>query len=233
MKLKAVLCDLDGTLVDTAPEIADAVNDTLLELKLPTLSQSRITSWVGRGAQDLLISVLSHVLAVARSDAETWPHFDAAMRVFRRHYEHRTGTRCVVFDGVRTSVEAFRRAGVALAIVTNKDTVFARKSLEANGILDCFEVMVCGDSHASRKPDPTGTLAVLDQLKCDRDEAIFVGDSAVDVETARRAGLRVLAFSRGYNGGEPIASANPDAVFDHWNRVTELAGLSPGSAPKV
>ncbi|MEM9602821.1 MAG: phosphoglycolate phosphatase [Pseudomonadota bacterium] len=222
---KAVLCDLDGTLVDTASEIAAAVNDTLLNGGLPALESDRIARWVGHGARDLMRSVMAYVHDESAAEAQVRAGFEATLDRFRRHYAERTGTTGELYEGVRACLSQCAATGLALAVVTNKDTAFARKSLAANGILDGFAALVCGDTLDTLKPDPAGVHAVLTQLGCAPSEAVFIGDSSVDVETARRAGVRVLAFSRGYNRGEPIERAQPDAVFDHWSEVPGLLGL--------
>ncbi|MEM7376483.1 MAG: HAD-IA family hydrolase [Pseudomonadota bacterium] len=222
---KAVLCDLDGTLVDTASEIASAVNDTLLERGLPALEPERIALWVGHGARDLITSVMAHVHGCDASAVTALPDVEPTLGRFRVHYAVRTGTTGTLYDGVRACLTQVSDAGLAMAVVTNKDTAFARKSLAANGILDTFAALVCGDTLDTRKPDPAGVQTVLAQLDCRPSDALFIGDSTVDVETARRAGVRVIAFSRGYNRGEPIERARPDAVFEHWRDVPALIGL--------
>jgi len=192
LPIRAALFDLDGTLVESGPEIADAVNDTLRDFALVPIDNRTIEGWVGHGAVDLLTSVLSHALPCERSAVVQWPAYNEAMAVFRQHYAAQTGTRNRLYDGVTACLDRLRAADIAMAVVTNKDTAFAEKALEANGLSDFFAV---------------------------------IGDSHVDVETARNAGLPVWAFSGGYNRGVPIREAAPDAVFDHWSEVVPLAGL--------
>ncbi len=225
LPIRAALFDLDGTLVESGPEIADAVNDTLRDFALVPIDNRTIEGWVGHGAVDLLTSVLSHALPCERSAVVQWPAYNEAMAVFRQHYAAQTGTRNRLYDGVTACLDRLRAADIAMAVVTNKDTAFAEKALEANGLSDFFAVRVCGDTLPSRKPDPSGVVRVLSALGVRASDAVFIGDSHVDVETARNAGLPVWAFSGGYNRGVPIREAAPDAVFDHWSEVVPLAGL--------
>lgn len=197
-----VVFDLDGTLVDTAPEIADAVNAYLGERGLPAVTGGEVRDRIGHGARRLLSAVLGH-----EPNEDEWSDF-------ARHYLARCGRNSTVYPDTHTTLKALRRRGVKLAVVTNKEQRFTRPVLKAHKLHDCFDLIVCGDSLAAKKPDPLPLRHCLDTFGVPASAALYVGDSETDVLTARNAGVAIWAVPHGYNGGEPIAAAKPDRVID-------------------
>lgn len=214
-----MLFDLDGTLIETAPEICDAVNDTLRRFDLPEVEQAQVDRWIGHGTRELLIQALAFagrmpVTAVRESDS-----LPLIAAEFDRHYQKRCGTRSHLYPHVREALEALRRQGVKLAVVTNKEQRYTATVLGAHDLGALFDRVVSGDTLATKKPDPAGIKSCLEQFQVDRSRALFVGDSSIDVATARNAGVTVWALPYGYNMGEPIEACAPDRVIPDFRAL--------------
>ncbi len=222
--LAAVLFDLDGTLVATGPEIADAINDTLLALGLERIDDNTIANWVGHGSAELLKSALGHALQMDREATMAWPRHTEATTLLRGFYEERTGTRSHLYDGVVETLQKLKSSGIKLGVCTNKDTVYALKVLRVNDLEGYFDVITCGDTYKTKKPDPSGLLKSIDTLGVNLDTTLFVGDSSVDVATARNAGVPVWAFDFGYNMGADIKESHPDRLCSHFADLQALIG---------
>ena len=208
-----VMFDLDGTLIETAPEIADAVNDTLLQFDLPPVSQQQVADWIGHGTGELLIQALSYSTqrdnAAVRTSA-TLPSISAA---FTQHYQARCGTRSHLYPQVRETLIALRERGVKLAVVTNKEGRFTDTVLTAHQLPPLLDCVVSGDTLPTKKPDPAGIRHCLAQFRVAPQRALFVGDSSIDAAAARNAGVAVWLLPYGYNMGQPIAATSPDRVI--------------------
>ena len=208
-----VLFDLDGTLIETAPEIADAVNDTLQQFSLPAVTQQQVNGWIGHGTRELLIQALAFI---GQTDADKVRHserFKTIEAAFGLHYQHRCGTRSHLYPHVRETLEALRAAGVRLAVVTNKEGRYTEAVLDAHQMTPLFDRVVSGDTYAVKKPHPMAVDDTLGRWGIDKSRALFVGDSSIDVATARNAGIAVWALPYGYNMGEPIEACKPDRVI--------------------
>jgi phosphoglycolate phosphatase len=208
-----ILFDLDGTLIETAPEICDAVNDTLRRFDLPEVTQQQVNDWIGHGTRELLIQALAHagrteVAAVRASDS-----LALIAAEFDRHYQSRCGTRSQLYPQVREVLTALRERGVKLAVVTNKERRYTATVLHAHQLMPLFDWVVSGDTLPTKKPDPAGIHSCLAAFGVPRQRALFVGDSSIDVATARNAGVTVWALPYGYNMGQPIEACAPDRVI--------------------
>ena len=208
-----IMFDLDGTLIETAPEIADAVNDTLRHFNLPEVTQQQVNDWIGHGTRTLLIQALAfvgktEVAAVAASDS-----LPLIAAEFDRNYQRRCGTRSHLYPQVRETLAALRDRGVKLAVVTNKEGRYTATVLNAHQITSVLDRVVSGDTLSTKKPDPAGIQSCLAQFGVPPNRALFVGDSSIDVATARNAGVAVWALPYGYNMGQPIEACSPDRVI--------------------
>ncbi len=219
-----ILFDLDGTLVDSAPEMTDAVNDTLAGLGLPQVSLEQVCRWVGKGTRELVVQALASAARLPVDEVRSGPQLAVAMEYFEQHYLRRCGTRSHLFPHVREVLQALRQRGVHLAMVTNKDSRFTRVLLDAHSLTPLFEIIVSGDSLAAKKPDPGGVRACLEVFRVEASRTLFVGDSSIDVATARAAGVTVWALTYGYNMGKPIQESAPDRVIQDCSAL--LAVLS-------
>ncbi|HET8694877.1 MAG TPA: phosphoglycolate phosphatase [Aquabacterium sp.] len=214
--IQCITFDLDGTLVDTASEIAEAANRTLADIGLPRRDESDVTRLIGHGTRELMMGLLRQ--AEASGDPAVVQkirllHHDGVMHVFEHHYSATTGTRSELYPEVQTGLDALQQAGIHMACVTNKEFRFAMKVLEVSGLLTYFPIVIGGDSLPRKKPDPSVIRYCLDSLNVNQLNAAHVGDSSIDVETARRAGVAAWVMPYGYNGGQPIEDAQPDHVF--------------------
>lgn len=208
-----VMFDLDGTLVETAPEICDAVNDTLRRFDLKEVTQQQVDDWIGYGTRELLVQALvysgkSNVAAVCTSES-----LRLIAAEFDQHYQSRCGTRSHLYPQVRETLIALRERGVKLAVVTNKEARYTDTVLNAHQLAPLLDLVVSGDTLPTKKPDPAGIQRCLAQFDVPSSRALFVGDSSIDVATARNAGVAVWALPYGYNMGQPIEACAPDRVI--------------------
>lgn len=220
MKWKAIFFDLDGTLVETAPEIADAVNDTLRYFDWPTVLQSEVDRWIGHGTRELLITALAKVSDQSMDQVRQGALLREALPIFDRYYQQRCGTRSQLYPHVRDTLKALRECGCRLAVVTNKEGRYTDTVLQAHQLNAAFDLVVSGDTFASKKPDPVGVLHGLQLWSVDKAHALFVGDSSIDAATARRAGIAVWLLPYGYNMGEPVSACRPDRVISNFSELS-------------
>lgn len=217
----AVLFDLDGTLLETAPEIAAAVNDALADIGLPPVEPALIRRFIGHGVRQTLSRSYDQA-QVSRPNpmpAEREAAIDRAMARFDHHYGQRHARLSAPFPGTLEALRALQGAGIRRALVTNKETRFVDQVLAGSELGSLLEVLVCGDTLAHRKPSPAPALHALAQLGVPRERALLVGDSAIDVACARNAGIEVWLVPFGYNGGVPAAESRPDRVIANLGEV--------------
>jgi phosphoglycolate phosphatase len=219
-----VMFDLDGTLIETAPEICDAVNDTLQQLRLPTVTQAQVERWIGHGTRELLIQSLAFATGAHVSTLRTSDTLASIAAAFDGHYRQRCGTRSRTYPLVRESLVRLRARGVRLAVVTNKESRHTDAVLRAHRLADSFDRVISGDTQPTRKPDPAGVESCLHAFRVPRQRALFVGDSSIDAATARNAGVAVWLLPHGYNMGEPIENARPDRVIADLSALDDIAG---------
>lgn len=207
-----VMFDLDGTLVETAPEIADAVNDLLADQGLPTVGEALIATWIGHGTCELMTQAYAHAAQIDIGIVRRTGTLDRLMPRFTQFYEQRCGTRSRLYPQVLETLRRLRAQQVRMAVVTNKEQRFTATVLMAHQIRHFFDMVIAGDTLEAKKPDPLPVRYCLDAMKVAPERALFVGDSQIDVATARAAGVAVWALPYGYNMGQPIAEAGPDRV---------------------
>lgn len=208
---RVILFDLDGTLMDTAPDIADALSDTLHRLGHPSVDEALVRSWIGDGARALLDKALRHLGAPPDQAEAAWPGF-------AYDYALRCGHRSQVHDGVSGLLQRLRGQGRQLVLLTNKERVFAQRLLARHDLLADFDLIVAGDTLAVKKPHPGVVQHALAALDAAPDEALLVGDSLTDVRTARAAGIPVWLVRHGYPQGELTGSDAPDGFIEHFDQ---------------
>lgn len=200
--LRAVLVDLDGTLMDTAPDLAAAANAMRAEFGLPPLPVERIAAFVGKGADKLVHRALTDSLdGEARAE-----DFVRGRASFYRHYHRTNGCATVVFERVPDALALLRGRGLRLACVTNKPREFTVPLLERLDLARYFDAIVAGDEVKEKKPHPALLLEACARLGVAPAAACMFGDSVNDALAARAAGMRVLLVETGYNEGESVAS---------------------------
>lgn len=209
-----ILLDLDGTLVDSAPDLALAVNRMLVSLGREPVGDHEVRAWVGNGTGMLVRRALAGSLDDSAADRLPESLRVQALDQFMSIYSECNGESSRVFEGVRPFIEAMAEAGVKMAVVTNKLGSFTDQLLRRSNLSDWFEVRVCGDTLPVLKPDPAPLHHALEQLGGSVSRAIMIGDSATDINSARAAGIPCIAVSYGYNHGLPIRSQGADLVVD-------------------
>ncbi len=219
-----VIFDLDGTLVDTAPEISDAVNATLAHWRHASVSEAQVRSWIGLGTRELLGFALAEATHLARHDPQLRLLVDQAMPDFERHYFAACGTRSRVYRDVEHSLDALRALDVRLALATNKEERFTFAVLDRHRLRDYLDLVVCGDTLAAKKPDPLPLAHCMRCLGARAERTLFVGDSEIDVMTARNAQVPIWAVPYGYNHGRAIVEARPDRVIPTIDDVARCIG---------
>ena len=209
---RLVMFDLDGTLVETAPEICDAVNDTLAHFALPPVAQSQVNDWIGHGTHTLLVQALAFSQGQTEAAVRAFSGLPDIAAVFKSHYAQRCGTRSQPYPDVVDTLVRLRRRGAHLAVVTNKESAYTQTVLDAHGLTGFFDAIICGDTFSTKKPDPQGVLSCLAKFAVAPSQALFVGDSSIDVATARNAGVAVWVVPYGYNMGHAIADSAPERI---------------------
>ncbi|WP_416243826.1 phosphoglycolate phosphatase [Azospira sp. APE16] len=206
MPLRSATFDLDGTLVDSIPDLAAACHAMLAELGQPPRMDDDIHRFVGKGMAVLVERCLTWEAAPEASLLE------AGIAAFRRHYADINGRASTVYPGVVDGLEAFRALGLSLGVVTNKPAAFTGPLLERMGLAAYFEVVISGDTLAFKKPRPEPLLHACALLATEPGLNLHVGDSLNDIESARAAGCPVICVPYGYNEGRPVDSADCDAL---------------------
>lgn len=228
-RLQAVLFDLDGTLVETAPEISDAVNATLAELGLPGADEDLVRRWIGHGTGELMIEAYAHAHGASAESVRKSGEIEAVMPIFVRHYLAHCGRRSHPFPRVIEALEALHARGVRLGIVTNKETRYVEPVVRAHDLGKYFDVIVCGDTLARKKPDPLPLQHALQHWGLEPADALFIGDSGIDVATARAAGVKVWLVPYGYSRGIPVTGMGADRVIDNFGALIAETGASQPS----
>jgi len=232
MRWNLVSFDLDGTLVDTASEIAEAANRALESHGLARRPVPEITLLIGAGTRELMLRLLSRVVQ-ERPELAGRVHTDHVLASMDAHYAATTGTTGVPYPGAMAALQALRGAGVRLACVTNKEARHAARVLHAHGLDGAFDLVLGGDTLPVKKPDAGVLRHVIGHFGGSAERTAHVGDSRIDVEAARAAGVAAWAVPYGYNAGEPIDTARPDRLFDSLGAVAQHVLHDPSAAGRV
>ena len=215
---EAAIVDLDGTMVDTVGDFEVALARALADLGWPPVNRAFISRTVGRGSEHLLTRTLEEVGAPAALYDEAWARY-------QHHYIGINGQHSTVYPGVVEGLQALRALGLRLACITNKPNSFARPLLALKGLNGFFEHAFGGDAFLHKKPHPMPLLKACEALGTTPARTLMVGDSSNDAAAARAAGCPVVLVNYGYNHGEPVANASPDAII---GRIDELPALLRG-----
>lgn len=216
---RLVIFDLDGTLVDTAAEIAGATNDFLARYGWPALPSETVRNWIGRGTRTLLVEAIANATGRTHAEIRAADDFPAFVDAFDADYDAHCGTTSVPYPHMREAVTGLQAAGIRTAIVTNKEARYTRRVLEAHDLATLFEPVICGDTLDTRKPDPAGVLSCLEATGTVASDCLFVGDSIIDAQTARNAGIPVWLLPHGYNMGLPLAEAQADRIVADFAEI--------------
>ena len=206
MRFRSVTFDLDGTLLDTVADLAEACRRMLVELGEPPRTLEEIHSFVGKGMAVLVERCLTH------GHAPTAEQLHAGIESFKHHYAEVNGTLTGVYPQVVEGLQAWKAAGLKLGVVTNKPGMFTEALLERMGMADYFDVIVSGDTTEFKKPHPGPVIHACEVLGTRPVDNLHIGDSKNDIQAARAAGCPVFCVPYGYNEGQPVDSADCDAL---------------------
>lgn len=217
-KPEMILIDLDGTLVDSVPDLAFCVDAMMDRLAMPQRGEGQVRKWVGNGVERLVRRALINQLDGEPDEAQ----YQKALPIFMELYADNTSKRSHLYPGVREGLDYVKGAGYKLGCVTNKAAAFTEPLLKDMGIRDYFEIVVSGDTVAKKKPDPMPLLHAAAFFGVEPRHALMVGDSMSDVKAARAAGFQIVCLTYGYNHGVDIRDSDPDAVIDSMAELKDL-----------
>jgi phosphoglycolate phosphatase len=221
--IRGVAIDLDGTLIDTAPDLGACVNSMLNMIGYQPLPESVVPQLIGAG----ITALVDRALEMRAGDSQLTPALRAgAEAVFRKLYRHHLFERSVVYPGVRHTLQALRSGGTLLCCITNKESTFAHQLLEAAELTHYFHHVFCGDLVEDRKPSPNLLLAACRRGGIEPQELVYVGDSRTDIVAARAAGCRAVAVTYGYHDARSLEEMHPDELIDN---LAEIAAFVSGS----
>lgn len=213
-----VLIDVDGTLVDSVPDLAFCVDEMMQQLDMPARGEAKVREWVGNGVERLVRRAL-----VDNLDGEPDETlFQRAYPIFLELYSDNTCKRSQLYPGVNEGLAYLQQSGIKLGCVTNKAACFTEPLLKQLGIYDCFAIVISGDTLEKKKPDPMPLLHAAEFFQVSPEQALMIGDSVSDVKAARAAGFQIACMTYGYNHGVDIRDSNPDAVMDSMAELPAL-----------
>ena len=220
MDKQLLIFDFDGTLIDSVPDLADAVNAMLSTLGKDTYPIDTIRNWVGNGSRMLVARALVGKIEVLEDELNT-DTLDHAEAVFFAAYKDISGNKTVAYPDVDEGLKQLKAAGYTLALVTNKPIGFVPKILQSFGWQELFSAVLGGDSLPQKKPDAAPLLHVCQTLGVTPAQAIMIGDSRNDILAGQNAGMDTLGLSYGYNYGQDIRKLNPTHAFDDFAALVQ------------
>ena len=219
----AIAFDLDGTLVDTVPDLLICANLTMQALNRPQVSIDEVRLWIGNGIETIVQRTLSGDYVV---DSTLDPALVAdAVALFKGFYLEHIDDQSVLYPNVRETLEKLHRQGIPLAVVTNKARQFTMLLLKALAIDHTFDIIICGDDLDEKKPHPMPMLSALEQLSLAPEQLLLVGDSKNDLLSAQRADVDRAFVTYGYHQGINADDYSPQYRFDDFGQLQELFGL--------
>jgi phosphoglycolate phosphatase len=207
-----LIFDLDGTLIDSRLDLAHSVNATRTHMGMPALENEKVYSYVGNGAPVLIRR--------AMGEKATEPEVQEALEFFMEYYREHVLDFTTLYPGVKESLERLSAAGKRMAVLTNKPVRMSRMIVEGLGVAPCFFQVYGGNSFDFKKPHPIGIETLMREAACDRSRTLMVGDSSVDVQTARNARVKCCGVTYGFQP-ESLADPEPDVLVDSMERVAD------------
>ena len=215
--VSAIVIDLDGTLLHSAPQLAEAANRMLREIDYAPVSQELLASYIGNGIGWLVKRALTGEMH-ATPDAALYEH---ALPIFQKHYSDLLlGSK--PYDGAIEGLEAMRAAGFRLGCITNKSSRFTGPLLEGTGLAKYFDIVVSGDTLPEKKPHPLPLQYAAKFFGVPVEKLLVIGDSLNDTLAARAAGCPIFCVPYGYNRGEPVETLDMDAVINNLSAALPL-----------
>jgi phosphoglycolate phosphatase len=217
---KVILFDLDGTLINSGPDLALAVNHMLQTINRETFTEDVIDGWVGNGAQILVQRALSGQREIDENiDPDLCSH---ALQIFLTFYAQNICVGTVTYPNVPATLRRLKKTGYRMAIITNKPFEFVEPILESLTLTGLFELILGGDSLDKKKPDPLPLLHSCEKMNVSTEQCVMVGDSKNDILAANAAGMQSVGVTYGYNYGEDIGVHKPTVIIDDFSELLEL-----------
>ena len=213
---KLFIFDLDGTLVDTAPDFKNSINYMLNELNESEVSLEEIRNWVGYGARELIRRTV-----VDKNIPHDEQRIEEMLKIFLLHYTHNIDDDSVLFNNVRNVLEFLKNNEIKLAVCTNKMERLSNILLEKLNVLHMFDYLVGGDSLSKSKPDPFPLLNICEKLNTQISDSVMIGDSVTDLNAGKGAGMPVVLVSYGYTDNKDIYN-EADLVINDFSQLKEL-----------
>jgi len=217
-KPEMILIDVDGTLVDSVPDLAYCVDEMMKQLDMPTHGEAKVREWVGNGVERLVRRALIGQLNGEPDEAL----FEKAYPIFIDLYAENTSKRSCLYPGVKEGLDYIKATGYKLGCVTNKAEQFTLPLLKDLGVYDYFSIVISGDTLTKKKPDPLPLLHAAEFFSVTPQQSLMIGDSTSDVKASRAAGFQIACMTYGYNHGVDIREENPDAVMDSMAELPNL-----------
>ncbi|WPC73864.1 phosphoglycolate phosphatase [Vibrio porteresiae] len=221
--IKLIAFDLDGTLLDSVPDLAIAADQAVQALGYPSVSEAQVRDYVGNGADILIGRALSqslHISAELSDDVR-----QKARTLFDDFYAQTGHQNSNLYSNVKSTLSHLAQQGLTLAIITNKPSKFVPAILEQHGIAEYFVDVLGGDAFEKKKPDPIALKWLMEKHHISSEQMLMVGDSKNDILAAKNAGCRSFGLTYGYNHGEPISDSHPDFVADNIGDLLNVPGI--------
>lgn len=212
---KFIMIDLDGTLVDSVPDLTKSVDEMMLKIGGKPYGEKKVRNWVGNGVQKLVARALMNKLE-GEVDKDL---YNKAYPIFLELYKKNNAKKSRLYDGVLEALDFIKNNNFKLGCVTNKAEAFTIPLLKELKIFDKFEIIISGDTLERKKPDPLPLTHAAEFFNENPKDGLLIGDSISDIKAARAAGFKVICMSYGYNHGIDIRTQNPDAVIDSMIKI--------------
>ena len=210
--------DLDGTLIDSAPDLVEAVNYALTKLNKPTHSQATIQQWIGNGADVLVKRALLNNWHIG----EIPDDFEVAFELFKTYYAEHDWVHSRLYEGVLETLQRLKNDDFKLACITNKTARFTNPLMETAGLAPYFDFIASGDTFTEMKPNPLPLLETAKLLNVKPENTWMIGDSINDISAGKNAGFKTIAVSYGYAGQHTMADLNSDYTADVISEIVDL-----------
>ena len=209
--MKLLIFDLDGTLIDSVPDLTEAINKTFNELGIDNVTEDEVRNYLGNGARTLIERALKN-----KNDQNL---LQEALKIFKNHYKNNVCVKTSLYPGVKETLEKLPNKK---AIVTNKPYEFVGEILKTLGIDGHFEMYIGGESLPEKKPSPLPLLYVCEKMGFEPENSVMIGDSKNDIIAAKKAGIKSIAVNYGYNYGEDVKIFEPDIIIDEFTKLAEV-----------